>query len=356
MSHCVHFGVCGGCAFDDRAPTDKRAAVAAALTRAGFDAAMLGALVKIPLHTRRRVDLGATRSGTEIVLGLHKAGNAAEIVDMQECVLVRPAILALLPPLRVLLRSLESFRKTAAIHITMLDSGADILIAGDAPVTSPDRTRMIAFAKAHGVCRIAVADGEPVAILQPPVIIFGKVPVELPPAAFLQASAAGEAAILAALRAALPQKLKPKSHIVELFAGCGTFSFPLAAVARVDAYEGDAAAATAADRAARAANARVTMHQRDLHRRPLQPAEFAGAACVVLDPPFSGAGAQMRFLAASNVPSLIYISCNPTALAADAAQLHRAGYSLAAATAIDQFPFSENVEAVCSFVKIKRRL
>jgi 23S rRNA (uracil1939-C5)-methyltransferase len=66
----------------------------------------------------------------------------------------------------------------------------------------------------------------------------------------------------------------------------------------------------------------------------------------VLDPPFAGAAAQMRFIVASNVPRVIYVSCNPEALANDISLLRRAEYSVLFATPIDQFPFSENLESV----------
>jgi 23S rRNA (uracil1939-C5)-methyltransferase len=62
---------------------------------------------------------------------------------------------------------------------------------------------------------------------------------------------------------------------------------------------------------------------------------------------------QMRFIIASNVPRVIYVSCNPEALAHDATQLRRAGYAVLAATPIDQFPFSENLESVVVFGKGK---
>jgi 23S rRNA (uracil1939-C5)-methyltransferase len=57
----------------------------------------------------------------------------------------------------------------------------------------------------------------------------------------------------------------------------------------------------------------------------------------------------MRFLASAGAKRIIYISCNPTALAHDAAVLHHAGYKCLAATPIDQFPYSENVESVVVF-------
>jgi 23S rRNA (uracil1939-C5)-methyltransferase len=357
MTHCAHYGICGGCAVDDRFVIDKFALLENTLARAGFLDAPVARLVDVPLSTRRRVDLAATRKGTEISLGLHKA-RGADVVDMRECVLLLPAILPLLPPLRELLRSLQAFRRAGSVVINYADNGPDILFRLDAEFTLPDRSRLIAFAKAHNAPRISIAVGneepEPVIILANPVVNFSGVAVEPPPGGFLQASREGEAAIISAVLAGLP-KLGTKSHVVELFAGSGTLSFALVQHARVEAYEGDEAAATSAERAIRAHNlaGRMTMARRDLHRRPLQAAEMAKAAAVVLDPPFAGAAAQMRFIAASNVPRVIYVSCNPEALAHDISHLRRAGYSLLSATPIDQFPFSQNLESVVVLAKLK---
>jgi 23S rRNA (uracil1939-C5)-methyltransferase len=70
---------------------------------------------------------------------------------------------------------------------------------------------------------------------------------------------------------------------------------------------------------------------------------------VVLDPPHNGAAAQIAQIAASTVPTVIYISCNPATLSRDARLLHAAGYRLAAATAIDQFLWSARLESVSVF-------
>jgi 23S rRNA (uracil1939-C5)-methyltransferase len=355
--HCQHFGVCGGCAVDEPGAIDKFSLLEGALARAGFADAPIAPLVEVPAGTRRRVDLAATRKGTDISLGLHKA-RGSDVVDMRECALLRPEFLPLLPPLRELLRSLTAFRGAGSVVINWLDNGPDILLRLDAEFLLPDRKRIIEFAKMHGAPRISIATGpdepEPVVIVVPPVIAFGAVAVTPPPGGFLQASAAGEEAIIAAVLAGLP-KLTNKSRIVELFSGAGTLSFPLATHARVEAYEGDESAVAAAEIAARAANlaGRIVFARRDLHRRPLQPADMAKAACVVLDPPFAGASVQIRFIAMSGVARVIYVSCNPEALARDAAQLRRAGYSVLAATPIDQFPYSGNLESVVVFGKLK---
>jgi 23S rRNA (uracil1939-C5)-methyltransferase len=353
--HCLHFGTCGGCAVDDRAAIDKYEALAIALAKAGYVFPPIAPLISTPLHTRRRADLAASRNGATIALGLHKS-RSAEVVDMQECTLLIPEITALLPSLKTLLKHLETFRRTGAVIINWLDHGADILLRTDAQVTGPDRTKLIAFARAHNLLRISVAEGtnppELIAMLAPPTLTLSGIPVEPPPGAFLQASRDGEAAIIAAIIAGLP-KLTAKSKITELYAGIGTLSFALAQHARVEAYEGNAEAVAAHGKAIRTNNlaGRMSVALRDLTRRPVLATEFQNAAAVVLDPPFAGAAVQIKFLTQSNVRRIIYVSCNPDALAQDAAALRRAGYSVIAATPIDQFPYSENVESVVVFDK-----
>ena len=91
------------------------------------------------------------------------------------------------------------------------------------------------------------------------------------------------------------------------------------------------------------------MTQRDLARQPLSAKELAGAAMVVLDPPYGGAAAQIGAIAASKVARVAYVSCNPGALSRDAAILAQAGYRLMTATPIDQFLWSAQVEAVAVF-------
>jgi 23S rRNA (uracil1939-C5)-methyltransferase len=230
----------------------------------------------------------------------------------------------------------------------LLDSGPDLLLRTDAPLHASDRATLAGFARAHHLPRLSWAQGksdpEPVAVLRRPVTSLAGVAVVPPPGAFLQASGAGEAAIVAAVQDALPSK----GQVAELFAGCGTITFAVAQRTRVSAWEGDAASVAALRTAANRAG-RITATQRDLARQPLQPPELRGFAAVVLDPPFDGAAAQTAQIAAAKVPVVIYVSCNPATLARDARLLHRARYRLRAATPIDQFLWSERLESVCAF-------
>lgn len=355
MSHCQHFGLCGGCATDDRQQPDKRALLVKALVRAGYTEIDVAQLIQVNLKTRRRVDLAATRKNSEIHLGLHKA-RASEVIDMQACVLLRPEIMQLLPALREVLRSLQGFQRTTSVVMNWLDNGPDLLLRTDAALIQPDRTKLIEFAKTHMIPRLSVCEPkktpETVVIFETPIVHFANVAVTPPAGGFLQASAEGEEAIITAMLAGLP-KMRHKSRIIELYSGCGTLSFPLAQQARVEAYEGDEEAVKAAEKAVRVAAlaGRVQTTKRDLQRRPLLTADFQGADAVVLDPPFSGAVAQMKFLAPAAVERIIYISCNPDALMHDAALLRQFNYKVLAATPIDQFPFSANLESVVVFGK-----
>jgi 23S rRNA (uracil1939-C5)-methyltransferase len=69
----------------------------------------------------------------------------------------------------------------------------------------------------------------------------------------------------------------------------------------------------------------------------------------VFDPPRQGAQAQARALAASAVPLVVAVSCNPATFARDARLLADGGYRLAGVTPVDQFRYSYHVELVARF-------
>jgi len=351
---CPHFAQCGGCTLqhwrDEPYEAWKRSLVVAALNQAGFDGSKTAPLIRTQPHTRRRMDFTAERIQGGVLLGLHEA-SSKRIVDMTTCPVLHPSLLALVAPLHALLSSLAALRRTGSVLANLLDSGPDLLLRTDGPLATPDRAKIAAFATAHRIGRIAwsLGDGPPetAALLSAPTISFAGRSVEPPPGAFFQASAEGEAAIVAAVLAGLPEKRTQKSRVIELYAGCGTISFALADHMRVVAYEGDAASAAAIRRALSASRLDITT--RDLVRQPLTVKELSGAAAIVLNPPYAGASLQMPAIAGSGAARVIMVSCNPQALARDSAVLHAAGYTLQAATPIDQFLWSAHVETVAVF-------
>jgi len=375
---CAHFGACGGCVLQHWRDAEYRAwksnLLDAALRRAGFADPKIEPIQVTPPRSRRRMDLAARRTPQGVVLGLHRRASGPSsaqridgrvtvpdspgtICDLTECHVLDPALFALVAPLRSVLTRLQSLRRQASVIANLLDHGVDLLLRTDAALDRADRERLIDFARSHRLVRLSTApmqgEAEPVVVLQPPRITLSGITVEPPPGAFLQASREGETAILQAVLAGLPEPMPARARVAEFYAGSGSITFALAQRVRVTTWEGDSAAAAALRQAANRAGlaGRVAVAQRDLARQPVPAGEFSGFASVVLDPPFAGAAAQMAQIAAAKSPRVIYVSCNPAVLARDARVMHDAGYTLLAATPVDQFLWSARLESVVTFAR-----
>lgn len=354
---CPHFAGCGGCALQHWADAPyavwKREKLVEALSRAGFAGAPVRPLVRTPPRARRRADLALRRRPDGgVALGFHARIGGA-VLDLHACEVVNQRLVALFDPLRQLLRGLPVLRREGSAILNLLDTGPDLLLRTDGALDAPGRAKLAAFASAQGVPRIAWALGagapEVAAQHGPAAIRFGSAMVHPPPGAFLQANPAAETAIRDAVLAGLPERLSARAAIAELHAGIGTLSFALAERARVAAYEVSAEAVGALAAAAGRAGARIAAARRDLVRQPLLPAELKPFAAVVLDPPFGGAPEQVPLLARARVPRVVYVSCNPAALARDARTLKEAGYRALSAMPVDQFLWSPHLESVVVF-------
>jgi 23S rRNA (uracil1939-C5)-methyltransferase len=137
--------------------------------------------------------------------------------------------------------------------------------------------------------------------------------------------------------------------VADLFSGLGTFAFALdaAVLAAEAARDAHLACRLAAGRAQRPIEA---VH-RDLFRSPLRVEELRAFDGVVLDPPRAGAREQVAQIAQSAVGRVVYVSCNPSSWARDAATLRDAGYRLAELRPVGQFRWSTHVELASLFVR-----
>lgn len=347
---CRHFGSCGGCAVQHlAAPAHaawKRELVAAALARQGLDASVVAPTVEVPPGSRRRAAFAFVRTRAGIALGFN-ARASHRVIDVDECPVTEPALVALLPPLRDMLIAVVPEGGSGDVLVAVAGGGLDVLVDCEARLDLFDRERLAAFAAAHDLTRLSWrcpgGGVEPVVQRRPATVVLGDVPVEVPPGAFLQPSAGGERAIVALVLAAVGER-RP---VADLFAGCGTLTFPLARHGAVHAVEGEGAALQALKAAA--AGRGVTTEARDLARRPLLPHELKRFQAVVFDPPRGGAAEQAAALAASAVPLAVGVSCHPASFAHDARLLVEGGYRLEAVTPVDQFPWTAHVEMVGVF-------
>jgi 23S rRNA (uracil1939-C5)-methyltransferase len=338
---CRHFPDCGGCQLqhvDDAAYVAfLRDRIAAALEAQGVPVPDILAPHLSPPMSRRRAALKA--AGGSIGFNAEKSHR---IVDMRDCHILRPELFALVAPLRRLLTG------RAGATLTLADQGVDVLIEGLA-VEGLQATEAIgAFAAENRLARLAIDDGYGAQTLwepDPVTIALGGVPVPLPHGAFLQATVEGEAALVLAVREAVGEA----RTIADLFAGLGTFA--LALDGRVYAAEGARDAALALKSAAGRAGRQVFVDHRDLFRRPLDAAELNRFDAVVIDPPRAGAKEQAPLLAASIVPRIAYVSCNPSTFARDAKLLLDGGYRLDWIRPVGQFRWSTHVELAGSFTR-----
>lgn len=343
---CPNYRRCGACALQhasDRFVADWKAqTVRDALARMGIDAAIAG-IETSPPGTRRRAALAGRKTKKGATVGFH-AARGTDIVAVPGCRILAPAILAVLPALEEVTRLAAPRGAEIRLSLTVTETGLDLAVSDAKPLDRGGLTRLAALADAFA----RVTWNGDLALQQtPPAIHLGKAPVTPPPGAFLQATAAGEAALVTRLRAILGGA----ARVVDLFAGCGTFSFPAAETVALHAVEGDPALLAALQDGARQASGLrpITAETRDLFRNPLLPEELARYDAAIIDPPRAGAEAQVRQLARSALRSIAFISCNPPTFARDAAILAQAGWRMGPITVVDQFRWSPHIELITSF-------
>lgn len=343
---CPHFGVCGGCAVqhwqDAHYRSWKRGIVVEALRQAGLDAPVAD-LIDAHGEGRRRAVFHA-RSGTQGVLEVgFAAARTHRIVAIDRCPVLAPSLSGAVKAAWAIAEASDPTRKPLDIHVTATDAGLDVDVRGSGPLPPALMTALARVAANHDLARLT-RHGELIALARTPTLRIGKATVQLPPAAFLQATAKGEAALARLTLAACGTATK----IADLFAGIGPFTLRLAEGARVFAVDDNEAALAALTRAATSTGGLrpVEVERRDLFRRPLAAAELKNFDAVVFDPPRQGAEAQTHELAASDVPLIVAVSCNPATFARDVATLVRAGYRPTEITPVDQFRYAAHVEIV----------
>ena len=351
---CRHYGACGGCSLQ-HVDADTYAGWLKSRILVELDKQNVVPMQVMPPHvsparSRRRASLRAvTDKGGAVQLGFNTI-RSHDIVDVQDCPVLHPELFALVAQLRAWLTGRIAPGRAVGAQMTLTDRGIDLLLVNMAPGGSDDRAAMARFAGEARLARLTLehADGRDLVMqARAPVLMMGGVAVVLPAGGFVQATAEGQTALADAVLAATGDA----SRVADLFAGIGTFSFPLAAAAQVTAIEGDAAALAALSEAASRSGRPVKALRRDLFRQPLQPDELAPFDVVVTDPPRAGCEAQMRAVARSELSRVVSVSCNPVSFARDAAILARAGFALARLWPVGQFLWSTHVEMVAELVR-----
>lgn len=205
---------------------------------------------------------------------------------------------------------------------------------------------------------------------------LGRIPMAVDARGFWQVHRDAPRVFVEAVLAAA--RVEPGERVLDLYSGVGLFSVPLAAAVgeqgQLIAVESDRRATdhlreNLADRpwalvvpgrvddlfgvprkgpkgAKGGRNGRGRTRGRPTRSDLLPPS----ADVVVLDPPRSGAGrGVVEALVSLRPRRLVYVACDPAALARDTAYLADRGYALTGLRALDAFPMTHHVECIAVF-------
>ena len=363
---CPHFGHCAGCVLQHLAPAAQIAAkqrvLAENLERIGkvAPARWLPPLVDDAWAYRRkgRLSVRHVEKKGRVLVGFREE-NPRFVADLARCPVLAPPFGELVTPLAQLIGAMHAVQAIPQVEFVRGDDRAALVLRHLVPLDDADRARLAAFADAHALA-MWLQPGGPDSLqpLRPQDagglayrIDEGAVEIVFGPLDFIQVHAALNRLMLAqALALADP---RPHERVLDLFAGLGNFTLPLARrAADVVGVEGEAGlVARAQGNAAHNGLAQARFHVADLFQDQ-RHAPWAQAPwdLIVLDPPRAGAAELLAYLPTPATTRVLYVSCHPGSLARDAAILvQRHGFRLAAAGVMDMFPHTAHVESMALF-------
>lgn len=354
---CKHFTTCGGCllqhANENFYKEFKLSLLTQAFIKHGLNPYLIQPIKVVPVGQRRRANLEAIKKGDKLFTGFHRL-QSHQVVDMEECPVLTKPLQDSIPYLRQALNDLLEPLQKSNIFILEIGGLVDIgiEIQGVNKINESQRTMLKDVAEKANWTRLQFRHRKFYDVIlqkQPINARFGKLTVLIDPWAFLQASTIAEGWMNDVVRQTLKESGQ-QTHLLDLFSGRGTFSGVLLDYGPVDAFEGNSKAIDLLSIAGNnfALNAQVC----DLFENPLSSEILNRYTTIVIDPPRAGADVQVRQIATSKVPTVIYISCNPETFARDARILENGGYSLQSAYPIDQFLWSAHLEVVGVFRKL----
>jgi tRNA/tmRNA/rRNA uracil-C5-methylase (TrmA/RlmC/RlmD family) len=337
---CPYVPVCGGCDLQHVRPEAQRA-LKTQVVREQLQ--RLGGLADPPVADCRAVgpDVGyrthaQLHADPDGRLGYFRAGSH-DVVPVGHCLILAPAAQAVRT-------AVGDGTGAATVQVRGHDAtGAAVTVLHPGPggLSLPDGDFDVLLAQPDGSLVPMRGDGVLTEVVAGHTFRFDA-------SSFFQVNTAGAEALVAAVLDAVGDV--GGALVWDLYAGVGLFALPLAAAgAEVVAVEGHAPAtrwlaenAAAADLAVEVVTADVGAFVRRSHADPPD--------VVVLDPPRTGAGAATAAaLAALRPATIVYVACDPAALARDTRTFADAGYRLAAAQPLDLFPMTHHVEAVATF-------
>ncbi|MDQ8020566.1 MAG: 23S rRNA (uracil(1939)-C(5))-methyltransferase RlmD [Moraxellaceae bacterium] len=364
---CKHFGTCGGCSMQH---VDFGAQVAAK-QRVLEDALWHIGRVKAeelypPIYgpawgyrSRSRIGVRLVPKKGGVLVGFHEK-KSSYIADIGSCEILPPHVSRLLLPLRALVESLSVPDRMPQIEIAEGSDRTVLVFRNLLPLTAQDEARLLAFGEEHGVSMWQQPGGpDTVRPLRADESHFLRytlpefdLALNFRPTDFTQVNVdINRLLIRRAMTLLDPQ---PGERIADLFCGLGNFSLPIARRgAHVVGVEGSAALVKRAgeNAALNGLSDRSEFLVSNLFEAtPESLAALGRLDKYLIDPPRDGAIGVVKALTDDAPKRIVYVSCNPSTLARDAAVLTiEKGYRLRGAGVANMFPQTSHVESIALF-------
>ncbi|MEA1064154.1 23S rRNA (uracil(1939)-C(5))-methyltransferase RlmD [Erwinia sp. HR93] len=349
---CPHFGVCGGCQQQHASVALQQVSKKRALERM-MKHEVSHIIDAQPWGYRRRVRLSLKYSAPEkkLQMGFRKT-NSHELVDIGCCPIMVPGLEALLAPLRICLDALQGARSLGHVELVQADSGILMVLRHTQPLSAHDKEKLERFSQTHDVALFLAGGSDTLECLygDQPWYVSQGLRLQFSPRDFIQVNDAVNQQMVA--QAIDWLALTPDDRVLDLFCGMGNFTLPIARhVATVTGVEGVSALVASARHNARYHNLEnISFWLEDLDRDAVhQPWARQSVDKVLLDPARAGAAGVMRQIAALAPSRVVYVSCNPSTLARDSAELCSSGYRLMELKMLDMFPHTGHLESMALF-------
>ncbi len=367
-ARCAVYGRCGGCSLQHMS-IDAQRDIKAQSLRDNLERIgklepdeWLAPLTGGEWHYRRRARLAVKDVAAKgrTLVGFRER-HAPFVADMRRCEVLRKPVDALIEPLSDVVGALSIRARVPQIEVAVADNAVALVLRILDPLGDDDERVLRQFADQHNVWLYLQPGGlDSIFRLVPEGT--GELTYELPefeismvfePADFVQINADINERMVALAMELL--QVESSHRVLDLFAGIGNFSLPLARRAgSVLGIEGEPSlVARARDNARRNGLENAEFLSTDLAAVDGSEGWLeAGCDRLLLDPARSGAEAVVRRMPLLGPERVVYVSCHPGTLARDAGILvHEAGYRLLAAGIIDMFPHTAHVESVAVFSK-----
>ena len=367
---CPHYGSCGGCSMQH---LDSTAQVAAKQRVLESNLWHLGRLraeqLYAPIHGpawgyRFRARLAARFVAKKggMLIGFHER-KSSYIADMTTCPNLPPHVSKLLVPLRELVAGLSISAAMPQVELAVGEHITALVLRNLEALTAADEARVKAFADRHDVVFYLQPQGPATAYrfypLEGPRLTYAlpeyAIEHAFSPTEFTQVNHAVNRVLVRRAMALLDPR--PGERIADMFCGLGNFTLPIARLgAQVVGVEGSRELVRRAGENAAANGLAEKVEYGVANLFEATPESLAALGRfdkMLIDPPREGALELVKAIDPEQAPRrIVYVSCNPSTLARDAAILvSQKGYRLLGAGVVNMFPNTSHVESIALFEK-----